>query len=120
MHEISFKDISIIKSGGVLESSKNAFSSSSKALNTGAGGVSTNIRLNPTKKSTKNITKNMQEAAKAPWCPSGTQMSVKNTSWKKAIAETNMKPLEPTERATLFSTWTPLSDEKSNSKVNRV
>ncbi len=114
MHEINFKDISIIKSGGVIESSKKEFSSSSKNLSTNTDGYSHSRRINKT----KNSEKNTQQASKVPWCPTGTQMSVKNTSWKKAIAETNMKPLQPTERATLFSAWTPLNDDKSNSKVN--
>lgn len=110
MHEISFKDISIIKSGGAIDSTK-LTSKSSHDIN-----QNTVTKLNTTKKSLKHATKSAQEAAKAPFRPSSTQMSVKNTSWKKSIAESNMVPQE-NERTTLFSTWTPLSDEKTNNKV---
>ena len=91
MHEISFKNISAIKPSGLDAS-----------------------HTKPNKK-TADATKPAKP--KVPFYPSSTQMSVKNTSWKKSIAESNLVPYE-NERTTLFSTWTPLSDEKSNQRVN--
>ena len=53
---------------------------------------------------------------KVPFYPPSTQMSSKSTN-KKSIAENNLVPYD-NERTTLYSTWTPLSDEKSNLKVS--
>lgn len=108
MHDLSFKDISIIKSGGAVETSIKSNNSLKKSR-------SSSGMLNTSKKSLKNSKMNIQEA-KAPFYPSSTQMSTKNTSWKKSIAESNLIPFN-NEKQTLYSTWTPLNDEKSNHKV---
>ena len=55
------------------------------------------------------------EINKVPFYPAGS--NVKNL--KKTIADNIMVPYN-NEKATLYSTWTPLSDEKSNQKVNII
>jgi hypothetical protein len=51
---------------------------------------------------------------KIPFYPASTHLS--SMSLKKSIAENNAV-LSDHEKASLYSTWTPLSDEKSNQKV---
>ena len=108
MNDISFKDISIIKSGGAIETSIKSNNSLKKSRSNISG-------MNISKKSLKNSRSNLQET-KAPFYPSSTQMSTKTTCWKKSIAENNLIPFD-NEKQTLYSTWTPLNDEKSNNKV---
>jgi hypothetical protein len=104
MNEISFKNISIIKSSNNLENSR------SNEILTAVNDIKKNKKKVPNK-TNKDGTQKIP-----PFYPASTQMSVKNNSWKKTIAENNLVPYE-NERDTLFSTWTPLSDEKSNQKV---
>jgi hypothetical protein len=102
MHEISFKNISIIKSSN-LDDTRNDVSTQGK---TKKSNDTTN----------KSKSKSTNEVKMPPFYPASTQLQTKNNSWKKSIAQNNMIPFE-NERQTLFSTWTPLSDEKSNRKV---
>ncbi len=107
MNELTSKNASILKSS-VLENStykKDSKSNESHSRNS--------IILNSSKTiKTKPLT---NELHKVPFYPASTQMSSK--SLKKSIAENNLVTYD-NERATLFSTWTPLSDEKTNQKVN--
>ena len=54
---------------------------------------------------------------KIPFYPASTHLS--SMSLKKSIAENNAV-LSDHEKASLYSTWTPLSDEKSNQKVASI
>ncbi|CAF0723675.1 unnamed protein product [Brachionus calyciflorus] len=101
MNEISFKDLSLMNKS--LNSSKTNLNSVSKTE------FMSKTKLAETKTKTSKNNEN-----KIPFYPPGTQLSHK--SLKKSIAENNLVPYE-NEKATLYSTWTPLSDEKSNNKL---
>lgn len=122
MNELSFRDISIIKSGGAIDyntasSAMNPIKKDTVKINNVSTGTVT--KVNTSKKSLRNTTtakESSQSIHKTPFYPSSTQMSTKTTAWKKTIAESNMVPYE-NERTTLFSTWTPLNDEKTNTRL---
>ena len=107
MNEISLNNISIIKSSNPNLSHKKENSHTSLTKN------NMTIDKNLISNSKTNLkTKTIEH--KAPFYPPSTQMSSK--SLKKTIAENNLVPFD-NEKATLYSTWTPLSDDKSNQKV---
>lgn len=87
MNQISFKNSSIMNT-----------SSSAK--------VNESVKLKQSKSSI--------DAKIPPFYPASTHLS--SMSLKKSIAENNAV-LSEHEKASLYSTWTPLSDEKSNQKV---
>lgn len=107
MNEISLNNISIIKSSNPNLSQKKENSHTSSKTNM---TIDKNLIANS---KTNLKTKTIEH--KAPFYPPSTQMSSK--SLKKTIAENNLVPYD-NEKATLYSTWTPLSDDKSNQKVN--
>lgn len=89
----------------------------SKKANKSSSNLNVSFNPNDPKKQTLKATKTLiNEIHKAPFYPPGLQ-SMPGKSLKKTIAENNMVPYE-NEKSTLYSTWTPLSDEKSNHKVN--
>ena len=115
MNELSFKNTSVLN-----KSLSNSFTN----LNTShfnSNNDSKAIRkdqLSSSKLSSASIKKKTNhlnnEIHAKPFYPPSIHNSSKNL--KKSIADSNLVPYE-NERATLFSTWTPLSDEKSNQKV---
>ena len=88
-------EFSIKKENKFNDSMKNLLISSSKSSN----------NLNKSKSNNE---------TKTPFYPPSTHTG-KNL--KRTIAENNMVPYD-SEKSTLFSTWTPLSDDKSNNKVS--
>ena len=76
------------------------------------------IKMNETASTKPSSTKQLNTTEpQAPFYPASTHLS--NMSLKKSIAENNAV-LSDSEKASLYSTWTPLSDEKSNQKVNKL
>jgi hypothetical protein len=76
------------------------------------------IKMNETASTKPSSTKQLNKTeTKAPFYPASTHLS--NMSLKKSIAENNAV-LSDSEKASLYSTWTPLSDEKSNQKVKKL
>ncbi len=95
MNELSFRDISIIKSGGAMidytSSDLNPVKKDTVKINNIQTG--TVAKINTSKKSLRNTNAanaKSEQLHKAPFYPSSTQMSSKTTSWKKSIAENNM------------------------------
>lgn len=70
-------------------------------------------KMNETNKSQLKQSKSTNEM-KIPFYPASTHLS--SMSLKRSIAENNAVSND-NEKASLYSTWTPLSDEKSNHKV---
>ncbi|RNA40424.1 F-box only 16 [Brachionus plicatilis] len=99
MNEISFKELSLINKS--LSGSKTNLSSKSEFM------IKTKINDPKVKASKSNENR-------VPFYPPG--VSVSHKSLKKTIHDNNLVPYE-NERSTLYSTWTPLSDEKSNQKL---
>jgi hypothetical protein len=70
--------------------------------------------INRKKSATNSNNNNASEIHKTPFYPPSIHNSSKNL--RKTIADNNLVPYD-NEKSTLYSTWTPLSDEKSNQKV---
>ena len=118
MNEINLNNISIIKSS--LKNTDNMLNTSTAKHVSISKGPNNENNLNNHTKTTAKIKKSsstLNELGKIPFYPASTQLSQSSKSFKKTIAENNMVPYE-NEKSTLYSTWTPLSDEKSNQKVN--
>lgn len=92
----------------------NQVSFKNTALNTTGLSTKMNETTNTNNKSLKQSKSNSE--IKVPFYPASTHLS--NMSLKKSIAENNAVSID--EKASLFSTWTPLSDEKSNQKVTEI
>lgn len=110
MHEISFKDLSALNKS--LMNSSNNSKTEFMAKTKDSSKLNDTSSRHTSAKHTSKLKSNTE--AKIPFYPPGTQLSHK--SLKKSIAENNLVPYD-NERATLYSTWTPLSDEKSNHKL---
>lgn len=67
--------------------------------------------MSTSNRSAKQLANN--DVAKVPFKPAGINST---RVFKKTVAENNLVPYE-IEKDTLYSTWTPLSDETTNSRV---
>lgn len=67
-------------------------------------------------RSAKQTANNNNDVAKVPFKPAGINST---RVFKKTVAENNLVPYE-IEKDTLYSTWTPLSDETTNSRVYNI
>ncbi len=109
MNEISFKNASFLN-----KSLNNSYTNlNSSTLNESRPRNNLNSSKSSIKKRTVTV-QNSTEVSKAPFYPPSIHNTSKNL--KKTIADNNLVPYD-NERATLYSTWTPLSDEKSNQKL---
>ena len=85
---------------------------------TGTNGTNENRKSKSASRGMKKSSSTTQsELGKIPFYPASTQLSQTSKSFKKTIAENSLVSYD-NEKKTLYSTWTPLSDEKSNQKVN--
>jgi hypothetical protein len=110
MNEISFKNATFLN-----KSLSNSFTNlNASGLNEPRPRSGLNTSKSSIKKKTVTIHNNAELVGKAPFYPPSIHNSSKNL--KKTIADSNLVPYD-NERATLYSTWTPLSDEKSNNKL---
>ena len=123
MNEINLNNISIIKSSLKGSQNENFLNTSSSnkhvsIMSPGSGAVNVTNENKKTKSATRNLKKSpsQNEPGKVPFYPASTQLSQTSKSFKKTIAENSLVSYD-NEKKFLFSTWTPLSDEKSNQRV---
>ena len=122
MNEINLNNISIIKSSLKASQNENFLNTSSSnkhvsIVSPNSGNVTNENRKN--KSATRNLKKSSSqiEPGKVPFYPASTQLSQTSKSFKKTIAENSLVPFD-NEKKFLFSTWTPLSDDRSNQRVS--
>lgn len=117
MNEVSFKNTSMInKSISTSYSNLNTTFPSTETkpvvrrdLNTSSSSVRIKKKL-----TINDETHQQQKSSQPPFYPASIHSTSKNL--KKSIADTNLV-VEDYEKAILFSTWTPMRDDKSNHKV---
>ena len=83
--------------------------------NTALNTTTISTKMNESSSHNKSVKQSKSTSEiKVPFYPASTHLS--NASLKKTIADINAVTID--EKASLYSTWTPLSDEKTNQKVN--
>jgi hypothetical protein len=124
MNEINLNNISIIKSSLKNGQNEKILNTSSTNKHVSILSPSSNGNITNENRKAKSATRTLKKSSsqnepigKAPFYPASTQLSQTSKSFKKTIAENSLVSFD-NEKKFLFSTWTPLSDEKSNQRVN--
>ncbi len=124
MNEINLNNISIIKSSLKNSQNENILNTSSTNKHVSILSPSGHGNITNENRKAKSATRTLKKSSsnqnepigKVPFYPASTQLSQTSKSFKKTIAENSLVSFD-NEKKYLFSTWTPLSDEKSNQRV---